>query len=183
MTTLNRLRLFHVALATLAMLAYFTGELGLIHAWLGYGVAGVILLRLVWALCGQRQVGLSRFSPSLTGGGSGNILAHPAISKLLILGIAICLIVVTVTGISMDKGKSLGLARVGLVAPAYANNQRGEQGKNNAQEGSSMEETHELFANLFLLLVGLHITYLLVFKRSLAKLMLFIPTAKPTDKG
>ena len=65
MIMLNRIRLYHITLALLAMLAYFTGELGLIHAWLGYGVAAVILLRLIWALSGERQVGLSRFFPTL----------------------------------------------------------------------------------------------------------------------
>lgn len=174
MTILNRIRLYHVTLAVLTMLAYFTGELGLIHAWLGYGVAAVILLRLIWALSGERQVGLSRFFPLLDGICSGNILTHPAISKLLILGIALCLFVVTFTGISMDKGKSLGLAGVGSVAPAYAEDERGKQGKKEAEE-DGLEETHELFANLLLLLVGMHVTYLLVFKRPLAKFMLFIP--------
>ncbi|AGK56908.1 cytochrome B561 [Hyphomicrobium denitrificans 1NES1] len=37
---------------------------GLIHAWLGYGVAAVIVLQLLWALSGERQVGLMRFYPS-----------------------------------------------------------------------------------------------------------------------
>ena len=182
MTMLNRIRLYHITLALLAMLAYFTGELGLIHAWLGYGVAVVVLLRLFWALSGERQVGLSRFFPTLEGIGSGNILAHPAISKLLILGIALCLLVVTVTGISMDKGKSLGLARAGGVAPAHVEGVRGgAQGENDAEEGGAVEETHELVANLLVLLVGMHVTYLLLFKWPLAKFMLFIPKSKPLD--
>lgn len=33
----------------------------LYHAWLGYGVAGLIVLRLLWASGGERQAGLMRF--------------------------------------------------------------------------------------------------------------------------
>lgn len=46
---MNRIRIYHATLATLAVLAYLTGELGIIHAWLGYGVAVVIAFRLLWA--------------------------------------------------------------------------------------------------------------------------------------
>ena len=82
----------------------------------------------------------------------------------------------------MDKGKSLGLARAGGVAPAHVEDVRGAQGENDAEEGGAVEETHELVANLLVLLVGMHVTYLLLFKWPLAKFMLFIPKSKPLDE-
>jgi cytochrome b len=82
----------------------------------------------------------------------------------------------------MDKGKSLGFARVGGVAPAHAEGVRGPQRENEAEEGGVMEETHELVANLLVLLVGMHVTYLLLFKWPWVKFMLFVPKSKPLDE-
>lgn len=63
MAVLNRIRIFHAFLALTVLAAYFSAEMGLIHAWLGYGVAALILFRLIWALSGAPQLGLERFSP------------------------------------------------------------------------------------------------------------------------
>ena len=56
MSVIARIRAYHAVLVALAVLAYATGELGLVHAWLGYGVAAVILFRLAWSLTGARQL-------------------------------------------------------------------------------------------------------------------------------
>ena len=36
MNIIYRIRLYHATLASLSLLAYVTGELGIVHAWLGY---------------------------------------------------------------------------------------------------------------------------------------------------
>jgi len=64
MNVIKYLRLYHATLAITALLAYITGELGIIHAWLGYGVALIIVMRLLWAMSGESQLGLSKFYPS-----------------------------------------------------------------------------------------------------------------------
>ena len=174
MATINSVRLYHAALAITATLAFITGEMGIIHAWLGYGVAIIILLRLLWALSGDKQVGLTRFYPSFEGLNSGNLFTHPIISKLLMLGIIVSLMVATGTGLVMDNGKSVGMANAQLIAPALADDD-GEENSSGENEESPLGETHELFANLMLLFVGLHVTYLLLFKMPLARFMLFIP--------
>lgn len=173
MSIIHRIRIYHATLAALSILAYLTGDFGLIHSWLGYGIAAVITLRLLWALSGDPHVGLLRFYPSFEGLNLSNAFTHPAITKTLILGIAISLIAATVTGIAMDKGKSIGLAKAQLVSVAYADQDK-ERDKDESLIGEALEETHEFFANLLLLFVGLHVSYLLLFKRSLAKFMLFI---------
>ena len=63
MNVMYRMRLYHALLAVLAVAAYLTGEIRPYHAWLGYGVACVIVLRLLWASGGERQAGLMRFYP------------------------------------------------------------------------------------------------------------------------
>ena len=183
---MNRVRLYHALLAMLAIAAYLTGEMDPVHAWLGYGVAAVIVLRLLWALGGARQVGLMRFYPNFEGLKLKGALTHPAISRVLMLGIAISLLTVTGTGIAMDQGRSIGLspARAELAADAgpqsaaprgsyRGEEDEGEDGEEG--EGGPLGEIHELAANLLLLFVGMHVAYLLVFKRPLAKFMLFLP--------
>ncbi|NCT41575.1 MAG: hypothetical protein GW778_07945 [Alphaproteobacteria bacterium] len=173
MTIMQRIRIYHATLAILAILAYLTGEFGLVHAWLGYGVAIVIALRLLWAFSGERQVGLMRFYPSFEGLKANNLFTHPAISKTLMLGIALMLLTVTGTGIAIDQGTSIALADVQIVSVAYADDDEHEGG--HEEEEGLLTEAHELFANLLLLFVGLHVTYILLFKFPLAKFMLFIP--------
>jgi cytochrome b len=177
---MNRVRLYHALLAILAIAAYLTGEIDPAHAWLGYSVSGVIVLRLLWALGGERQVGLMRFYPNFEGLKLKGAFTHPAISRVLMLGIALCLLTVTGTGIAMDQGRSIGLGsaaeRTSVRAPVelrYADEDE-DEGKENGEEGP-LSEIHELAGNLLLVFVGMHVTYLLLFKRPLAKFMLFLP--------
>lgn len=180
MNILNRIRCYHATLAVLAFLAYATGELGIVHAWLGYGVAIVIVLRLLWALSGERQMGLMRFYPSFEGFSANNIFTHPAISKVLMLGIAVSLLAVTLTGIAIDKGKAIGLSKAKTAITAHADDSK--EIDEDEKEGL-LGETHELFANMLLLFVGMHVSYLILFKRPLAKFMLFIAKAESKNKN
>jgi cytochrome b len=173
---MNRIRLYHATLAILAILAYLTGEMGMVHAWLGYGVALVLVVRLLWALTGDKQMGLMRFYPSFDGIEMRNALTHPAISKVLMLGIMLSVLAVTITGIALDKGKAVGLANTAIIATAYADDD-GQEQEGEKSEGL-LTEAHELFANLMLLFVGMHVTYLLIFKFSLARFMVFLPKKK-----
>jgi cytochrome b len=181
MNIMHRLRIYHATLAILAILAYITGEkFALLHAWLGYGVAIVISLRLLWAFSGERQFGLMRFYPSFEGLKLDNAFTHPSISKSLMLGIALSLILATVTGIALDKGASIGLANTEIIANAYADDDGPKESKGFIAE--ALEESHELFANLMLLFVGMHVTYIVLFKFPLAKFMLFVPSPERKEK-
>lgn len=176
MSTIHSIRAYHAILALLVMLAYVTSEWGSIHAWLGYGVALMILVRLGLAASGLPRLGLERFYPHFTGLNLGRITTHPAISRSILLAIAISLVTVTATGLVMDGGRTFSGAGEGK---SYAAD--GEQGheEGDGEEDSPLGEVHELFGNLLLLLVGSHVAYLLVFKRPLARFMLFMP---PADK-
>lgn len=163
MSIMERLRTYHAALAGLTVATFATGEAGMIHAWLGYAIALVILGRLAAAMAGLKQLGLARFYPQFAGLRLGTTLTHPAISKALLAGIAACLIAVTATGIHLDGGRSLGLAAAAVGEARH--------------HGGLVEEAHEALANLLLVLVGLHILYLVISKRSLARFMLFLAPA------
>ena len=178
MSIMHKIRVYHACLASMSVIAYLTGELGVIHSLIGYGVSVVIVFRLLWALSGNPQVGLMRFYPSFEGLNLNNASTHPAVSKVLMLGILLNLLAVTATGIAIDKGKDIGLANADIVSKVYADDD-GEDEENEEEKGESfydeaLGEMHELFANLLLLFVGIHVSYLLLFKLPLAKFMLFI---------
>lgn len=141
---MQKVRVYHVTLAVITVLAYLSGDFGLIHDWLGYGVAVIIALRLLWAVFNPRQLGLNRFYPDFDGLRFDNAYRHPAVSKALILGIAVTLISATLTGLALDD-----------------------------QGDEFLEEIHEFLSNLLMFFVALHAGYLLLFKRPLAKFMLY----------
>ena len=189
MNALFRLRWTHAALAISATAAYLTGESGVVHAWLGYGVAGVLAFRLALAFGGAPQLGLFRFYPHFEGLRLGNLTTHPAISRTLLLGIALSLVTAASTGIVMDRGRTLGIAAAAAVPAALADDDgdeavaspSGERRESGRDEGA-IGEVHETAGNLLALLVGLHIAYLMAFKRPLALFMLFLRTPRSSSR-
>ncbi len=170
MAVMHRIRIFHAFLAITVLAAYFSAESGLIHAWLGYGVAALIAFRLIWALSGAPQLGLERFYPSFKDLHLKGIATHPAISRLLLACIALSVIGATGTGIMMDNGRSLQPASLSSLSFS-AESEESEESED--ESGEAYEETHELLANLAMAFVVMHVLYLLAFKRPLARFMLF----------
>lgn len=170
MAVMHRIRIFHAFLAITVLAAYFSAETGLIHAWLGYGVAALIAFRLIWALSGAPQLGLERFYPSFKDLHLKGIATHPAISRLLLACIALSVIGATGTGIMMDNGRSLQPASLSSLAFS-AESEESEESEDESDE--AYEEAHELLANLAMAFVVMHVLYLLAFKRPLARFMLF----------
>ncbi len=172
MAVMHRIRIFHAFLALTVLAAYFSAEMGLIHAWLGYGVAALILFRLIWALSGVPQLGLERFYPSFKDLRLKGIATHPAISRVLLAGIAISVIGATGTGVLMDNGRVL--QPTSLSSFSFSGENENEESEGSEDEsGEAYEEAHELLANLALAFVIMHVLYLLAFKRPLARFMLF----------
>ncbi len=183
MTIFERLRLFHAAQAILAIAVYVTGELGLIHAWLGYGLAALIAIRIAWGLTGPRQVSLAKYVPALPEVRKITSPDHPVIGKVLLAGLAVSLLLATLTGFALDRpsltaaGMHTQAGSVTAAAPPAAPGvfRMGfEYGEDEGErEEGLIGELHEAMANLFLIFVVLHASYLLLFKRSFALFMLF----------
>lgn len=180
MVVLQRLRLYHAVLAALVVLAYLTGEAGIVHAWLGYGVAAVIIFRLIWATSGVPQLGLMRFYPHFQGLKLDNAMTHPAISRTLMLSIAVTVIATAATGIAMDRGRALGINVAVAVSAVQANDGKATEPRSRERRDDDrhglLGELHETLGNLILPIVALHVLYLRLFKRPLARFMLFVPS-------
>jgi len=183
MQVMRRLRLYHAGLAVLVVLAYITGDNNSFHAWLGYGVVAIIIIRLIWALTGVPQLGLMRFYPHFEGLRLSTAMTHPAISRTLLMGIATCLLGVTLTGIAMDRGRTLGLADQTITSSALVDSgQRiGRETHDGDEDESLVGEVHEALANLLVLFILTHVAYLVLFKRPLALFMLFSHTPAKGD--
>lgn len=192
---MKALRFYHVALAVGALIAYFTAEeLGLVHAWVGYAVAALLLVRLLLGLAGRRGFEFKRWFPSLAPPPRGHTgIRHPAISRTLVLGILICVMGAAGTGIAMDRGGTLVGQSIRLddekgehgdddgersdegrqtIASENHNESAGDEHEGN--EEGLLGELHETLGNLLLPLVALHVLYLLVFRFELARFMLFM---------
>lgn len=185
MAVIRYLRFYHSVLAVLVVVSYLSGEAGLIHAWFGYGIAFVLLLRLAAAFGGVPQLGLMRFYPHFEGLKLDNVFTHPAISRTLLAGIALCLIGATVTGIAMDRGAAIGLSPLQFDEGPNADESESRTDETFAATENGDEqlgELHELLANLLMLIVAMHVTYLFLFKRPLARFMLFLGATTPRNK-
>lgn len=56
------IRIFHWSLAGLFTLGYLTGETeGMVHAWTGYGILLLIILRIIWGFVGTEHARFSDF--------------------------------------------------------------------------------------------------------------------------
>jgi cytochrome b len=184
MSVFHKIRLYHAALALLVTAAYFTGdELEGVHNWLGYAVAAVILFRALWAAVGPRQLGISRLFPDLTELAKVRRLNHPMISRTLLAGIVVTLLLTTGTGLLMEPPPIGGFAAEVTIAPAFADDDGEREHDRDGKENEALEEVHETAANLLVLFVVLHVAYLLAFKRPMALFMLFAREAGAPATG
>jgi 3-ketosteroid 9alpha-monooxygenase subunit B len=84
----------------------------------------------------------------------------------------------------MDRGRTLGMATSIVMSEAQAREDGRERRRDTDARGGEQEhgivgELHEGLSNLLMIIVGLHVAYLFLFKRPLARFMLFIATPKP----
>ncbi|MDH3264744.1 MAG: cytochrome b/b6 domain-containing protein [Paracoccaceae bacterium] len=102
-------RVFHWSLvAGFAANAFFTDAEGNLHELVGYAVAALIALRLVWGLIGTRHARFSDFPPSASGamGQLGDVaagrvkrhLGHTPLGGLMIYNLLLTMTLIAVTG-------------------------------------------------------------------------------------
>jgi len=169
----NRFRLFHWLLAGFFVAVYLTGDdAELLHVWLGYGLVGLLLARLVIALLRPR--GFPRLLPA-----QPRKPSLGAFGSWLTFATLVSLALASLIGLGMvDNGDVLAdLPGVSpeLFGAASDIDFVGWLG--------DPEEVHEFFANLALTLVGLHIGYVLLLRRKLAWSMLRGPRQTAPASG
>jgi cytochrome b len=179
-------RLFHWSLVASFAVAYFTGdEESAVHIWSGYIVAGLIAFRVLWGFIGTRHARFSDFlvSPgrvidylkSLRSGQPRHYLGHNPAGGWMVIALLVSLAVTTWTGLEVYGAEGHGpladATSLSMVAPAYADDdEHGSRAGRTEREGDEdgeefWEELHEVFANLTVLLVLLHVTGVIVSSR------------------
>ena len=198
-------RIYHLLFALGVATAWLTAEeLGLVHAWTGYAVGALLILRLGLGLAGQRGFDWHRLMPRRVAPprrASG--VGHPAIGNALTLALLLALAGTAGTGIAMDRGGTLvgqsiraddgergeghehreededETFSLGLIGTARADDGEAGEGGEGEEEGP-LGEIHETLGNLVLPLAALHVLWLLVFRLNMAKFMLFVPQRRRT---
>ena len=150
----QHVRVFHVTLATLTILAFISGDFGVVQDILGYGVAAIIALRLLWVLFNPCQLCLNRFYPDFTWLRFDRWRRHLSVRPTLIFWITIALVGAKAMCLLIDR--------------------------ETVTDDGVMYEMHEAFYNLVVVLFILHELCLLAFKRPLARLMLYRACTRQT---
>lgn len=182
---MNGFRLYHVVFAASVALAWLTAEsLGLVHAWTGYAIAALILLRLILSAASVAGFSLTRLKPRFRAQphGKGG-LRNPAIGHLLTLLLLSAVAATAGTGIIMDKGGTL----IGQSIRLKDDDKREDPGSSDRarhedeEEGEEgiLAEVHETTGNALLPLVALHVLWMLLFRFDLARFVLFLPRRRP----
>ena len=156
-------RAFHWSLVATVALAWLSAdEVQPVHEVAGYVVAGLIAFRLVWGLIGGRY---ARFSQFVKGPGSAlaylrtmlrgterRHIGHNPAGAAMIVALLLSLSGTALTGwLSADPARVAMLPDMPrIVTPAWADDGREE-------EEETLEDLHEVLANLSLFLVALHV--------------------------
>lgn len=162
-------RIFHWALVAAFATAWLTAdELQPIHEISGYVVAGLIGFRILWGFFGSRY---ARFMQFIRGPGAvvrylvdtvhgrePRYVGHNPAGAAMIVAMLITLSGTAFTGWLMaDPNRQAFLPDLPqIVTTAQADEDEDEYGEYGERE-DAVEELHEVFANLMLLLVALHL--------------------------
>jgi len=178
-------RTIHWSLVVLYVVSYLTGEdESDLHNYAGYGVLALIVFRTAWGVIGTRH---ARFTDFIYGPGKTlayaksmlsrqpiHYLGHNPLGGWMVVALLVTLFITCWSGMeyigSKGEGPLAGYSST-VIGVALADGDEGE-----GEEGDEFwEEIHEVFANLTLFLVILHIVGVLaaslVHRENLAKSM------------
>lgn len=175
-------RIFHWSLVLCFVTAYLTGEeLKDWHSVFGYVVLGLVLFRILWGFVGPKHARFSDFLyrpaavvdylKGLTSGRPKHFLGHNPAGGLMVLLLLVTLLGASWSGLmaygAEGKGPLAGVQPVSLIATAYADedeeheeHERREHGEHHGEK--LWEEVHEVFVNLMLFLIVLHVAGVIV---------------------
>lgn len=162
-------RVFHWGLVAVFAMAWLTAdEVQPVHEIAGYTVAGLVAFRLVWGLVGSHYARFSHFikGPRDTLSYLGDMLrgrerrhlGHNPAGAAMIVALLATLSGTAFTGWLLEEPNRLAMLpeMPQIVAPAWADNDGDDDGYGERGE-AALEEVHETFANLMLLLIALHV--------------------------
>lgn len=155
--------------------ALFTEEGSGAHIWVGYGLAAILAIRLLWGLIGPPEARFSAFPPSLRRAlahlrdirvGKKEIhRSHNPLGALMVYAIWSMLGAIIASGIAMagppstaflDRAAPSGAASRQLVVE-QGDHDDDEQTEGAGREDGVWEEVHEAAVNLLYILIALHI--------------------------
>lgn len=166
-------RVAHWLLAAGFAVAYLTGDdLETVHAWAGYLVGGIVVLRVAWGVVGPRHARFSDFvySPAAVLAYLRDLLmlrgrrylGHSPAGGTMVLALLLCLAGSVGTGLvlyAMEEGRG-PLAGLVAAAPAASGEDDDHEGRESRKRdggAEALEEVHEALADLGLALVLLHV--------------------------
>lgn len=172
-------RIGHWLLVAGFVMAYASGdEFPQVHAFAGYLVAAVLIIRILWGFAGPAHARFRNFvrGPATTLSYLGEVAAHrdrrylghnPA-GAAMTMALLVCLAAVTGSGLYLDTAQpnSPGAARAtgpdpidAATSAAAENRDVPGPGRESAQQAlpSVVKDVHEVGANLALLLIALHV--------------------------
>ncbi len=166
--------------------ALFTEEGSGWHIWVGYALAGLLLLRWLWGLVGTRNARFSAFPPNpvralryIANARKGAVehhASHNPVGSLMVYALWGCLAVIIASGIAMsgpppanpnvrESGERHEAVMAGTgVVSANDGDEEGGHDHDEASEKSGggdeeiLEEIHEIAVNLLYVLILLHIS-------------------------
>lgn len=165
-----RITHWSIALAVLAN-AIVTEEGSGPHIWVGYGLAAILALRLLWGLVGPAEARFSAFWPSprkaiahireIREGKVTQHKSHNPLGALMVYAIWGCLLTIIATGIAMAgpppwNGEAEAAKHRTTAVTAQSYEVEAEEEGEEGEEGP-LGEIHETAANLLYLLILLHL--------------------------
>ncbi len=166
-----------------------------LHVWAGYVVGGYVIVRIVWGFVGSRYARFRHFiySPNqiigylkqLAAGKAQHYIGHNPAGGAMVVALLLCLSATTFTGLKLyGVEENKGPFAVSAEQPASQNqhltqnsvsqshdqendDEESEENNREAEKPGEdfWEELHEIFANLTLILVFLHIVGVAVSSR------------------
>ena len=146
-------RLFHWTLVVAFTVAYLTEDPLIVHVWAGYVVGMLLVARVVWGFLGSPHARFSDFlyTPAVTFRYVRNLvllrsgerhLGHSPGGGYMVILLLVFLAATVVTGLIVYGGDQ----QAGPLAGMFTE-----------ETGEAVEEWHELFANITLALIFIHI--------------------------
>jgi cytochrome b len=178
---LIRLTHWGVALGVLANAA-LTEAGGTAHVWVGWGVMGLLALRLVWGLVGPAEARFSAFPPApraalahlgaLLRGRPKTYASHNPAGAIMAYTLWACLAGVIATGLIMTDARSpLSIAeeKAAVAAGDWSALVKKPESRQDDGFRDAVEEVHGVLANLILFLAAAHVCGVIVEGRAIRR--------------